>query len=238
MIRYIHGSADSTDLDVMYVVQTLPTLPQAQDFYRSHPGENCNFIVIRDGIVDQCLKGHPDEVNNALLSTYSLHRQEHPLLIRRAVPRDVFLKDITMTRKFLSPLTRTQLRPLVKAALRGSWQQRLEVLRSIDLTQLDLSGVRGREQQDLLKSMTFSLGQAVGLHEGVELYTKAAIAAHVPALSPYLYRQQADLHALQQVLTGHLDRLSRIPIQEGPGGIVTLSDTGARYDIHRELPLE
>ena len=238
MIRYIHGSADSTDLDVMYVVDTLPALPQAQTFYREHPGENCNFIVIRDGIVAQCLKGHPDEVNNALLHTYPLHPQDHPLQILRPVQRDVFLKNITMTRKYLSPLTRTALRPSVKEALRGSWQRRLEVLASVDFSRTDLTGVRGREQQDLIKSMAFSLGQAVGLHNGAELYTKAAIAEHIPALEPYLYRRQDALEGLQQVLTAHLADLVQIPVTKDPDGIVRLTQTGARYDIHRELRLE
>lgn len=235
MIRYVHGSADSTDLDVMYVVDVLPTLPQAQAFYREHPGENCNFIVIRDGIVSQCLKGHPDEVNNALLFTYPLHSQEHPLLVCHPVSRDVFLKDITMTRKFLSPLTRTHLRPIIKEALRGSWQHRLEVLASVAFSRTDLTGVRSREQQDLIKSMAFSLGQAAGLHDGSELYTKAAIAEHIPALEPYLYRRQAGLDGLQQVLTDHLARLAQIPASGSADGTVTLTQTGARYDIHREL---
>lgn len=238
MIRYIHGSADSTDPDVIYVVDTLPALSQAQAFYREHPGENCNFIVVREGTVFQCLKGHPDEVNNALLRTYPLHPQTHPLLIRQPVIRDVFLKDITMTRKILSPLTRTHLRPVVKEALRGSWQHRLEVLASVDLTRTDLSGVRSREQQDLVKSMVFSLGQAVGLHDGAELYTKADIAGHIPALTPYLYRQPADLDAFQQVLSGHLAQLARTSFSEAPDGTVTITRTGTRYDIHREIRLE
>ena len=237
MIRYIHGSADSTDLDVMYVVDILPTLPQAQAFYREHPGENCNFLVIRDGVVAACLKGHTDEVNNALLHTYFLHPQEHPLLIRRPVARDVFLKDITMTRKYLSPLTRTPLRQQVKAALRGGWQQRLQTLEMVDLARTDLSGVRGREQQDLIKSMAFSLGQAVGLHLGLELYTKADIAASIPELEPYLYRREGSLAALQRVLTDHLATLRSIPVTENPDGTITLLETGAVYDIHRELRL-
>lgn len=237
MIRYIHGSADSTDLDVMYVVDALPTLPQAQAFYRENPGENCNFLVIRDGIVAECLKGHADEVNNALLHTYYLHPQEHPLLIEHPVARDVFLKDITMTRKYLSPLTRTPLRQEAKAALRGSWQQRLQVLESVDLGRTDLSGVRGREQQDLIKSMAFSLGQAVGLHRGLELYTKADLAAQIPELEPYLYRHAESLEGLQQVLSEHLALLRQVPVTENTDGTVTLNQTGAVYDIHKEIRL-
>jgi len=108
----------------------------------------------------------------------------------------------------------------------------------VDLTRTDLSGVRSREQQDLVKSMAFSLGQAVGLHDGAELYTKADIAGHIPALTPYLYRQPADLDAFQQVLSGHLAQLARTSFSEAPDGTVTITRTGTRYDIHREIRLE
>ena len=51
MIRYIHGSADSTDLDVVYVFEEIPSFEECQLFCRSDPKENRNIIVVRDGIV-------------------------------------------------------------------------------------------------------------------------------------------------------------------------------------------
>ena len=118
MIRYIHGSADSIDLDTVYVFEEMPSFLQCQLFCQSSTSENKNIIVICDGIVVDCFKGLPDEVNNALYTTYPLHIQEYPLLVNRMVSRDIFLKDITVTRKLLSSLTRTNLRPAIKEALR------------------------------------------------------------------------------------------------------------------------
>ena len=92
MIRYIHGSADSTDLDVMYVFEALPSQGECHRFCCGDPRENRNIIAVKDGVVEQCFKGIPDEVNNALLATYPLHPQEYPLVITRRLPRDVFRK--------------------------------------------------------------------------------------------------------------------------------------------------
>lgn len=234
MIRYIHGSQDSTDLDVIYVFEEMPSPQECQQFAASRKDENVNIITLRDGIVSTCQKGHTDEVNNALYHTYAFHSQDYPLMIRHPVPRDVFLKDITVTRKILSVMTRSPLRPQIKAALRGDWQTRLQVLRSLNFTCTDDIPVRGRELQDVVKSMAFSMGQAMGLHDGVELYTKAEIAEYLPALEPYLYRKSSDLAAFQAVLTAFLAHLSRIPVHQNPNGTVTLTETGAVYDIHTE----
>lgn len=111
MVRYIHGSADSTDLDMVYVFETMPSFEKCQIFCRSDPKESRNIVVVKDGIVAHCFKGNEDEVNNALMATYTLHEQAYPLIIARPVPRDVFLKDITITRKVISPLTETQTLP-------------------------------------------------------------------------------------------------------------------------------
>ena len=61
MVRYIHGSADSTDLDVVYVFEEIPPFEECQLFCRSDPKENRNIIVVRDGIVTYSFKGNEDE---------------------------------------------------------------------------------------------------------------------------------------------------------------------------------
>ena len=73
MIRYIHGSADSTDRDVVYVFEQMPPFQECQLFCNGDPEENRNIIVVEDGIVTRCFKGNPDEVNNAVRTTYPLH---------------------------------------------------------------------------------------------------------------------------------------------------------------------
>lgn len=87
MIRYIHGSADSIDLDTVYVFEEMPSFLQCQHFCQSHTSENKNIIVIGDGIVVDSFKGLPDEVNNALYTTYpyakrqQAHRLPTPILV-------------------------------------------------------------------------------------------------------------------------------------------------------------
>lgn len=38
---------------------------------------NCNLVVVNDGILVDCFKGTVDELNNAILYTYGLHKQEN-----------------------------------------------------------------------------------------------------------------------------------------------------------------
>lgn len=238
MIRYIHGSADSVDLDTVYVFEEMPALPQCQQFCQSSTGENRNIIVIRDGIVADCFKGLPDEVNNALYTTYPLHAQEHPLLVNRMVPRDVFRKDITASRKLLSSLTRTNLRPAIKEALRGSWRRRLSGLRSLALTGIRFAQSGDSFPLELRKLFAFQLGQAIGLHRGKELYAKADIAAEFPDLRPYLYREDAPLAKLQNALSDYCAILEAEETIDSPDGLTLHVPSGGAYDIHRELRVE
>lgn len=237
MIRYIHGSADSIDLDTVYVFEEMPSFQQCQQFCRSEDIENRNIIVIRDGIVADCFKGLADEVNNAIYTTYPLHVQKYPLLIERMVPRDVFLKDIVASRKLLSALTRTNFRTDVKAALRGSWQSRLSLLCRLDLSEVRFAQTGEGLSREHGKMFAFQLGQAVALHRGKELYTKADVAAVFPDLRPYLYREDAPLGKLQAVLADYCGILQAEPTVDLPDGCVRIASSGRIYDIHRELQL-
>ena len=129
-MHYIHGSKDSTDIDIIYVFDYLPSTVECKKFCDGKGNKNGNIIVINDGIVTASYKGSVDEVNNSLFSTYSLHEQEYPLLITRKIKRDVILKDIRVIRKILSTFTRTQYRTEVKKALRGSWKDKINLLKN------------------------------------------------------------------------------------------------------------
>lgn len=85
---------DSTDTDAHYVVEKLPPFADCKRFCDSIKNENANLIVIEDGVVTDCYKGTPDEINNALLATYNLHYQTYPLFVERLVKRDVYIKVI------------------------------------------------------------------------------------------------------------------------------------------------
>lgn len=64
--NYIYGSSDSTDIDIAYIVDKLPSLNECKIFCSSDKNENRNLITIDDGIISNCYKGTKDELNNAI----------------------------------------------------------------------------------------------------------------------------------------------------------------------------
>jgi hypothetical protein len=199
------GSEDSLDKDMLYVVDEIPSIAEAKKICDVGE-ENRNLIKIEDGIVVDCYKGSPDETNNALWMTYSLHPQDFPLPIERKVERIILLKLIRASRIVISYYSRTLYRPEVKAALR-SYQtlERLKVLAELDFGAEKLS-------VDAYKSIAFQLGQCLALIEGEELYSKSAISTYFPVLEPYLKRMKttdfAALHKLRDRLLSACEGLA------------------------------
>ena len=196
---YIHGSEDSTDVDIYYVVKEQPSFQEAKAFCDSNLSENRNVITIKNGIVTDCYKGVPDEINNGLIDTYDLHEQKFPLLVTRPVERDRHIKFIRAVRGILSHLSRSQYRQPVKLALRSNWSKRLEVLEGINLYKVDFDTLnKNLSGEDVKKVMAFQLGQSFALMAGgLELYTKREIAETYEVLKPYLYREKgADVTSL------------------------------------------
>lgn len=173
MIRYIHGSENSTDVDVVYVFDELPPLNECKKFCSADPTENRNIITISDGIVTNCYKGTIDEINNGLFNTYCLHEQEYPLLVTRLVPRVKPLKYVRSIRVILSHLSRSQYRTEVKRALRSNFTTRLDVLNNIDLAAIDFTTLNNNmTAEDIAKTIAFQIYQTWQLLHGVEIFTK------------------------------------------------------------------
>lgn len=198
--KYIHGSENSIDTDVMYVVDELPSLQECKVFC-SDKDENRNLIVIEDGIVTKCYKGTPDECNNSLFATYKLHQQSDELLVTRTVDRDKRLKTIRALRGILSHLSRTSYRPQIKEALRSEdWDFRVDVLRSIDLTTIDFDYIQNNMSgADIKKLIAFQIVQTAALWNGVEIYTKNEACSYLNGfdLSNFIKREDADISVLQ-----------------------------------------
>ena len=190
--------------------------------------------MITDGVVTESFKGRPDEVNNALLATYPLHQQQYPLLITRKLPRDVLLKDITAVRKLISPLTKTSLRPQIKKALHGGWTDRIQALEAVSLDWPELDAIPHMPKKELLKSYAFQIGQAMGLHMGLELYTKIDITLQFPQLRPYLYREKSSVMELQCMLAAYLRILTSLDVEELPDEKLLDRRTGALYNVFAE----
>lgn len=195
--RYIHGSEDSIDTDVIYIVNELPDKGECKKWCSEDPLENRNLATIVDGHIDKVYKGSPDEVNNALLRTYPCHKQEYPLLITGKVNRNLEIKVIRSMRMILSHLSRTEMRPSIKAALHSDWMLRKKVLQEIAENWYNITiNDRGHNMsaKDIMKVVAFQLGQTIALIEGEELYTKYNISQRFPYLQPYLYREDEALH--------------------------------------------
>lgn len=232
---YIHGSEDSTDRDIIYVFERIPSFQECKSFCDGQGANNGNIVVIKDGVIVSAYKGSIDEVNNGLFHTYKLHKQEFPLLIERTVERDVILKDIKVIRKILSTFTRTQFRVTVKEALRGSWQAKISLLKNLDYYSIDFDNIQKSNKTDLLKSFAFQIGQAMALHEGVELYTKREIGSYFPELKGYLQRNNDDINAIIEFIHRYAELLEAIPITSSDNNIVCFgAPYNTTYDINKE----
>ena len=223
IIRYIHGSEDSTDVDVIYVFDSLPGIADCKRFCVGNSNENGNIIVVKNGVVASAFKGSVDEVNNALFYTYPLHRQEFPLIIQRSVERDVMLKDIKVVRKILSSFSRTQFRCDIKEALRSGWEKRLNTLKNLDYNLIDFSSIPKTSKEDLLKTLAFQIGQAIALREGVELYTKRAIAQYFPELKDCLYRVASSSDIIIKFIHRYVLLLEKVPVETIDKNIIRAS---------------
>jgi hypothetical protein len=193
-IFHIFGSHSSIDRDVLFFVDTLPTLeaskplaaqlvPTIQAHFEEVKKSNINFGILRDGVIIETLKGIPDETNNAVLATYGFHPQPYPLAISHRVSRDLHAKYQRTARVILSFH-----REGVKQALRGDFAAKLAMLAQLDFSVPVDFGKNGLPD-DIYKSIAFQLGQAIALAEGVEFYTKEDLISHFPAFGCSLRRE-------------------------------------------------
>lgn len=238
MIKYIHGSEDSTDIDVFYVFDKLPdTIQECKTFCCADPNENRNIIVINDGVVTDCYKGTPDEVNNALLRTYDLHDQQYPLLVTREVKRDMTIKIIRSIRIILSHISRCSFRQYVKQALSSGFKKKLLTLYTINFERIDFAKLNPKmSREDILKVIAFQMGQTMALIHGAELYTKKEIALYYPILKPFLYRDKnSDISELENFKRCFLDHVNNMIQYEGEGETITCE--GTTYNVKKETKI-
>lgn len=239
MIRYIHGSEDSLDTDVFYVMDKLPSTQYCNEFCTADPLENRNIIVVKDGIVTDCFIGTVDEVNNSLIDTYNLHEQEYPLIVTKRIPRNVILKQIRIVRGILSLLSHTQYRSEIKQALKGNWSDRLKCLSQVDITAIDFESLNKQMSgKDALKIIAFQIGQGLGLLDGKEFYTKKSVSTKYPALNPFLYRQDSpNLYVLHFFLRLYLVEIGKIKYEEINKNTVFFPDYKKTYELRHETEI-
>lgn len=238
MIRYIHGSEDSLDVDVYYVFDELPSFAECRKFCSEDINENRNIIVIKDGIVTDCFIGTIDEINNGLIDTYFLHEQKYPLLLTKRVKRDIIKKSIRSTRGIISLLSKTQYRKEIKKALNSNWIERLDCLDNIDFASIDYNSLdKQYDGTHIKKVIAFQIGQTLGLFDGIELYTKSSIAIQYPGLKKFLYREDADDNILNQYIQILLEKLRLLETVKLSDREVLFIKSGRKFDLKHEIEL-
>jgi hypothetical protein len=219
-IYQIFGSENSLDVDVVFFVEQMPEtivekLALSKEFSRLitsfFPKKviNANLAVYKNGHLVEVYKGTTDELNNALFHTYDFHEQKQQNQITKLLVRDVDLKFLRSTRMILSFVSKTEYRVLVKKALNGNLDDKIQALETINLSNITSFG-KDKNSLDIVKSIAFQLGQTIALHEEVELYTKNQIATSFPDLRKYLSREEnVDLNDLQKRFSLFIEIIKR-----------------------------
>ncbi|TCN58731.1 hypothetical protein D0809_10300 [Flavobacterium circumlabens] len=217
-IYQMFGSENSLDVDVVFFVKEMPEtivekLTLSKEFSKTitsfFPEKviNANIAVLKNGHLTGVYKGTTDELNNALFYTYRFHEQKQENQITKLLVRDVDLKFLRSCRMILSFVSKTEYRVLVKKALKGNLNEKIQALETIKLSAIASFG-KEKNSPDSIKSIAFQLGQTIALQEGKEFYTKNQIAASFPDLRKYLSREEnVDLNDLQKWLSTFIENL-------------------------------
>lgn len=112
-----HGSEDSRDADVLYQVSSWPSRNEIQRFCSGSGQQDRNLFCVTDGAVSRCWKGLPDEVNNALFTTYHLHCQEYMLPIKAKVMRSVVGRVVVSLRSMYAHCVATLFQSRLNASV-------------------------------------------------------------------------------------------------------------------------
>jgi len=204
----IFGSEDSQDLDICFFVDEIGNIENSKNHLfelintlvlETDKPINGNLAILKNGLVEQCFKGNIDELNNALLETYSFHHQNYSLQIKNKNYRNVDDKIQRCLRTLISYFTKTALRIESKKALKSNLQAKLMFLEQLDLSEHTDFGKQG-DLIEVYKSFAFQIGQTHALIKGVELFTKSSISNYLPSLSGYLNREICLVDHLQKEL--------------------------------------
>ena len=204
--RLNHGSEDSRDQDVLFLLSKLPSYSECYNFAKRKKEEeniDANFFTVfsppldmRDleerkeenckGYVGECFKGLPDEVNNQIVDTYCKREQEHknPVLekVERIVPlkivSSIYLMCVSLRRQ---PMYREE---IVVSLRKNDFGKMRQTLSHVDFVQL-----KGKLSVEQLKFFAFQISQCLSLCEGKEFYTKKELSEYCQDLEGFLGRK-------------------------------------------------
>jgi hypothetical protein len=216
----IFGSEDSADVDVMVMIDDMPSIAVCKDLCAELDANikkklgtdkevNTNLAVIKDGVIFSVYKGIPIECNNSLYETYQYHTQLHDLMIDRKVSETpiVAIKCARTLRALLTLLSRTDYRREVKSALKSTTEDKIETLRYIDLDSIEDFNKNNLNTTEIYKAFAFQIGQTMTFLEGDVVYTKSKISELYEGLRVYLERRSSDAITLNEYKIQLLDMI-------------------------------
>ena len=223
--RVVHGSADSIDLDVIYlssaVSHRLPSGAEFSAFCAANVEEDVNFALLAakyegqdEVVVESCVRGLPSECNNMLFVTA---RGMLPVALVK-VPRSSGEKLIDVLQKTTIMLRRSpSVREEAIACLRSNAVARMmKLISCADFELLDLS-------PNGTKQIAFMCAQWIALEtSGKELYDKGSIITEFPFLRNVLHRQELD-GGLQQIVRTMIEIIGKLSIYQSGDIIIVLA---------------
>lgn len=213
--NFIHGSPDSKDCDRDYLFDEMPPTALCHMFCQGVKDDR-NLIVVDKNlqVIVKAHKGNPDECNNALLSTYPLHKQNFPCPVARKVTRVIPLKVFGTLRKLVGALA--EYPPCREEAKRLMKDLDGHKKRVLFISKVNFHECWPALSIEVLKMVAFQLAQSLALMEGSELYTKQDTVLAFPSLHPFLYRKEHEvgsaLSALNECRDSFVSAIQQIKV--------------------------
>lgn len=223
---YVFGSKTSYDYDCFVKVDKIPNIQQSHKLCKYFNDKistfdvtkkpiNSNLCIIKDGIIIDTFKGTPDECNNSLYYTFRLHNQTYFKPVHKVLERDIPLKFKRTMRIILSFFSKTELRPIIKHALKNSAKDKYNALKEIDFNKMVNFPKKNDSKKDIYKIMAFQFGQCFSLIDGYEpySYTKEGLIEKYPDFKNHLNRKDLNEKDLV-VLNNSLKRFLKLSEKE------------------------
>lgn len=180
----IFGSTNSQEYDILFHV---PEIPKHKDFNKiiclsigemielHDKAKRITLCTIKNGIITKTSDGLPDEYNNNLFYTYSMHRQYADCLVERPVTRNIQAKLEKVVQDILNILSQTQYRQKILPIIDSTFEEQFSIFNELDLNNVSFgfNQLEDGEDSNMLfrQAASFEMLQVIGLYENVEIYT-------------------------------------------------------------------
>lgn len=169
------------------------------------------FAVNEENNVCDVYRGLVDEVQNQLLHTTPLHKQQFNLPFSKPIPRIVPAKCLSSVRHILVVLRKYQAYrdQIVKTLQKNDFLAMFSVFSEMKFSNFatQTSTTTLEIEKDDLKVVVFHLTQTLALINGKQLFTKKELCAQFPECEPFIYRKEIDSKSAIKILQNLCDKL-------------------------------